>query len=208
MAAPLGRGQVYVISAPSGVGKTTLIGRILTKLPFVRYSVSCTTRLPRSGETPGKDYHFLSREEFQRGIGEGRFLEWAVVHDAYYGTDGNQVNRWLQDGWDVLLDIDVQGARQIRCAHPQSLNIFILPPSMEVLEERLLRRGTESAEQLKRRLAAARDEIMEAPWYDFIIVNDLLHEAAADLESIFRAQRCRRFCQSWRVAPFLTPDDR
>ncbi len=201
------RGQLYVVSAPSGVGKTTLIRHLLTKLPFVRFSVSCTTRPPRSGETPGTDYHFLSREEFQRGIREQRFLEWAAVHDAYYGTDGDQVARWLEEGWDVLLDIDVQGARQIRCLRPQCLTIFILPPSMETLKERLLKRGSESPDQLEKRLSAAQQEIMEAPWYDFIIVNDLLHEAQADLEAIFRAQRCRRIFQSRRISPFLALDE-
>ncbi len=196
------RGQLYVISAPSGVGKTTLVRSVLEKLPFVRFSVSCTTRPPRAGETPGIDYHFLEKQEFQQGIRANRFLEWARVHDAYYGTDGEQVARLLEEGWDILLDIDVQGARQVRCIHPDCVTIFILPPSMAILEERLRNRGTESPEQLNRRIGTAQREIMDAPWYDFIIINDRLPDAVAALESIFRAQRCRRSFQSRAILSF------
>ncbi len=199
-------GQLYVISAPSGVGKTTLVRSLLKNLPDVRFSVSCTTRSPRAGEIPGTDYHYLTRPEFQQGILAHRFLEWARVHDEYYGTDGDQVARWLREGQDVLLDIDVQGARQVRCAYPDCVTIFILPPSLGILQERLRRRGTESPEQLERRMSAAHREILDAPWYDFLIVNDLLPDAIADLESIFRAQRCRRSRQSWKIAAFLSKD--
>lgn len=156
----------------------------------MRFSVSCTTRRPRPGEVDGTAYHFLSEEEFVRGIPAGRFMEWAEVHGAYYGTDGQQVNRWLSEGFDVLLDIDVQGARQVRCVHPRAHTIFILPPSLEVLAERLRKRGTESPEQLAMRLDAARREMREAPWYDHIIVNDDLEEAVADFDGVLRAWRC------------------
>jgi guanylate kinase len=197
------RGQLFVISAPSGVGKTTIIRSILSEGASLRFSVSCTTRLPREGEIPGRDYHFLSREEFESGIQAGRFLEWAHVHGQYYGTDGEQIEEWLIDGEDVLLDIDVQGARQVRCAHPQAHTIFILPPSLEALEERLRGRGTESQEQLATRLAAARREIQEAHWYDYIVVNGIVREAAADLQAIFRSCRCLRRLQLERVRPYL-----
>ncbi len=201
------RGRLYVVSAPSGVGKTTLIHSVLTKLPFVRFSISCTTRSPRAGEVPGTDYHFLEKQEFQKGIQTNRFLEWAKVHDEYYGTDGEQVAGRLREGDDVLLDIDVQGARQVRCIYPDCLTIFILPPSLAVLEERLRNRGTESPRQLVKRMSAAHREIMEAPWYDFLIVNDRLQDAATALESIFHAQRCRRSRQSRTIIPFLLKEN-
>ncbi|GLI34800.1 guanylate kinase [Desulforhabdus amnigena] len=199
------RGQLFVISAPSGVGKTTIIRTILAQWPSLRFSVSCTTRSPRAGETPGKDYHFLSHEEFERGIQSGRFLEWAQVHGQYYGTDGEQIEEWLIDGEDVLLDIDVQGARQVRCAHPGVQSIFILPPSMKALEERLRGRNTESPEQLAARLTAARKEIQEAHWYDYIVVNDILEDAIADLQAILRSCRCKRMFQLEKVRTFLIP---
>ncbi|SMC26894.1 guanylate kinase [Desulfacinum hydrothermale DSM 13146] len=185
-------GHLFVVSAPSGVGKTTLLRRVLQDVPGLRYSVSCTTRSPRPGEEDATDYFFLSREEFEDGIRSGRFLEWARVHGNYYGTDGRVVEEWLHAGWDVLLEIDVQGARQVRVHHPSATTIFILPPSMEVLRQRLQARGTESPEQLEMRLEAARSELREAPWYDYLVVNDALDEAVQDLAAIFRACRCRR----------------
>jgi len=200
------QGQLFVVSAPSGVGKTTLIRAILPRRPDLMFSVSCTTRSPRAGEVPGRDYHFLGREEFENGIRSGRFLEWATVHGHYYGTDGDQIRRWREEGKDVLLDIDVQGARQVRCLCPDAHLIFILPPSLQVLEDRLKSRGTESPEQLKKRLAAARMEILQAPWYDFIVVNDMLEEGIADLEAILRACRCQRASRTAMLRPFLCTD--
>ena len=199
-------GQVFVVSAPSGVGKTTLINQIRPNWPNLRFSVSATTRSPRPGETHGQDYLFFSREEFIRGVQEDRFLEWAQVHGQYYGTDGRQVEDWLVQGKDVLLDIDVQGARQIRCSLPWAWTIFILPPSMDVLQQRLCKRATETAEQLTKRLAAAQRELQEAAWYDFILVNDELQEAVADFNAILRACHCHRAVQAPRLKPFLQPD--
>lgn len=198
--------QIFVVSAPSGVGKTTLVQSVLSERPGLKFSVSCTTRLPRPGEIDGLSYHFLSREEFLRDIPDGRFVEWAEVHGEYYGTDRDQLERWLSEEHDVLLDIDVQGARRIRCAYPAARTIFILPPSLEVLAERLRNRGTESPEQLTVRLAAAHREMQEAPWYDFIIVNDVLEEAIADLKGTLRACRCATSVQSPRWRPLLFPD--
>jgi len=185
-----------VVSAPSGVGKTTIIQSVLTRWPGIRFSVSCTTRSPRPGEVDGEAYHFLSREEFLRGIPAGRFMEWAEVHGEYYGTDGRQVEQWLSQGLDVLLDIDVQGARQVRCTHPSAHTVFIVPPSLDILAMRLENRGTESQEQLAMRLAAAHREMQEAPWYDYIIVNDALDEAVADFDAVLRACRCSSAIQS------------
>ncbi|MDY0039851.1 MAG: guanylate kinase [Desulforhabdus sp.] len=197
--------QIFVVSAPSGVGKTTLINKISPNWPNLCFSVSATTRPPRAGEVHGKDYLFFSREEFIRGVREDRFLEWAHVHGEYYGTDSRQIEGWLTEGKDVLLDIDVQGARQIRCMLPWARTIFILPPSMDVLQERLRKRATETIEVLTKRLAAAQREIQEAIWYDFIIVNDDLQEAAADFNAILRACHCDRAAQTSKLKPFLLP---
>lgn len=198
-------GQLYVISAPSGVGKSTLIRSILEEYPKLRFSVSCTTRAPRPEEVEGKDYVFISREEFLNGIASGRFLEWAEVHGNYYGTDINPIEKWLRAGDHVLLDIDVQGARMVRCMYPVAHTIFILPPSLNVLEERLRSRSTESAEQIEIRLAAARRELMEAPWYDYIVINDNLQEAIVELKSVLLAGRCCRMARASTLKAFLMP---
>lgn len=181
-----------MISAPSGVGKTTLIRSLLRELPSLRFSVSSTTRPPRPEESDGKDYHFISREAFQAGIEANRFLEWAQVHGEYYGTDRERLEAWLTAGDDVLLDIDVQGARQVRQRYPQAHLIFILPPAWDVLAERLRARGTESPQQLAARLNAAYSEVREASRYDYLVINDVLQTAAADLAGIIRAARCRQ----------------
>lgn len=198
-------GRLFVVSAPSGVGKTTILQAVLQQQPELRFSVSCTTRAPRPGEVPGRHYHFLDRDDFAAGIRAGRFLEWAEVHGELYGTDGSPIHRWLQAGRDVVLDIDVQGARQVRAAIPAVRTLFILPPSFEVLMERLGNRGTESPDQLKRRLGAAERELQEAPWYDYLVVNDRLPEAIADCLAVIRADRCSRARQAHRVQAFFHP---
>ena len=204
MASPnRGTGQLFVISAPSGVGKTTLVRLLLQELTTLRFSVSSTTRPPRPEETDGKDYHFMSREAFQAGIEAGRFLEWAQVHGEYYGTDRARLDECLAAAADVLLDIDVQGARQVRRLFPQAHLIFILPPAWEVLAQRLRARGTESPEQLAARLNAAFREVKEAAWYDYLVINDLLPAAAADLAGIIRAARCRQQAQAGRLKALL-----
>ncbi len=196
-------GQLFVISAPSGVGKTTLIRRLQSSRNDLCFSVSATTRAPRPGEIEGRDYCFMSREEFVRDIRADRFLEWAHVHGEYYGTARAPIETWLQEGQDVILDIDVQGARQVRCAFPPAHTIFILPPSIDTLRERLQARRTESAEKIAGRLIVARKELAEAAWYDFIIVNDDLEEAVADLAAILRACHCKMAFQASKVRPFL-----
>ena len=195
--------RLFIVSAPSGVGKTTIIQSALSRWPSLRFSVSCTTRKPRPGEVNGRDYRFMSRQEFLEGVEKARFLEWAEVHGELYGTDGEAVQRWIQSGSDVLFDIDVQGARQVLITHPTATTIFILPPSMESLEARLSKRGTESEAQLRRRLEAAAAEMAQAPWYDYLIVNDDLDEAIADFESILRATRRMRRHQSHQLQALL-----
>lgn len=203
----LNRGQLFVVSAPSGVGKSTIIRRVLEDHPDLRYSVSSTTRAPREGEIHGKDYNFLTREAFLAGIQARRFIEWAEVHGHYYGTDAEQLNLWLTAGDDVLLEIDVQGAALVRCVYPSAWTIFILPPSMEVLAERLKGRKTETPEQITLRLAAAENEIKKAPWYDFVVVNDTLDEAVADFKAIIRACKCVPGAQPERLRAFLLPKE-
>jgi len=204
MPSPSTAGRLFIISAPSGVGKSTIIRRAIAACPKLQFSVSCTTRPIRSGEVAGKDYYFLSMEEFQRGISSGRFLEWAEVHGHLYGTDRRIIERWLKAGDDVLLDIDVQGARLVRCNYPAAKTIFVLPPSMHVLEKRLRNRATETAEQFAIRLAAARREILESPWFDYIIINDNLEEAVEDIKAIIRACRSARKSRAQGLKTFLT----
>ncbi|PIU32411.1 MAG: guanylate kinase [Syntrophobacteraceae bacterium CG07_land_8_20_14_0_80_61_8] len=198
-----GSGQLWVVSAPSGVGKSTILKAVLEQEPELRFSVSRTTRAPRPGEVPGRDYHFISRAEFEAGIGAGRFLEWARVHDQFYGTDRAPIETWLQAGHDVILDIDVQGARQVRAAAPGLLSVFILPPSFAILEQRLRGRGTEAPDQVARRLGVARRELEEVTSYDYLIVNDRLAEAVADCLAVIRAARLTRLRQAERARAFF-----
>jgi guanylate kinase len=204
MLPPAITGQLFIVSAPSGVGKSTIIRKVSEDCPKLKFSVSCTTRPKRPEEIDGRDYHFLSRMEFLNGIKSGRFLEWAEVHGEYYGTDQYPVEQWLRAANNVILDIDVQGARLVRCSYPSALTIFILPPSMNVLEERLRSRATETEEQVAMRVAAAKREFLESPWYDYIIINDDLQEAVNDMKAILHAQRSSRVAQAARLKNFLT----
>lgn len=198
-----GSGHLFVLSAPSGVGKSTIVRALLARDSRLRFSVSCTTRAPRPGETDGVDYHFLSRDVFEEGIRAGRFLEWADVYGHYYGTDRRHVEASLADGLDVLLEIDVQGARKVRAGGLAATTIFILPPTLHALEERLRRRGTEAEDVIRRRLEAAKAEIREAPWYDYLVVNEVLEEAVADVSAIIRGCRCARTRAHRVLIPFL-----
>lgn len=184
-------GNLFIISAPSGTGKTTLLKEVQLRLPEIRFSVSFTTREPRKGEVHGRDYFFISKDEFLRGIREGRFLEWACVHGNYYGTDKAVIEEWLSNGLEVILDIDVQGARTIKCQYPFASTIFILPPSWEELERRLRSRGTDSDEVIRRRLSNASKEISEAFWYDYIVINDEISKAVDELITIITSFRYR-----------------
>ena len=184
------RGDLFVISAPSGAGKSTLCHRLIEETPGVSFSVSHTTRSPRKGEVNGVDYHFVTEDEFMAIARAGGFLEWARVHGNCYGTSRDAVMEMLEDGKDVLLDIDVQGAMQVRRLIPEAVLVFILPPSPEELERRLRNRGTDSDETIRLRLQNAKREVRSAKEYDFIVINDDLIRAAGDLQSIVLARRC------------------
>ncbi|RKQ61747.1 guanylate kinase [Thermovibrio guaymasensis] len=185
------RGLLIVISAPSGTGKTTLTRMLLKEFPNIEFSISFTTRKPRPGEVNGKDYWFISREEFLKRIEEGDFLEWAEVYGNLYGTSKSQVLKALNEGKDVLLDIDTQGALQVKKNFPEAVLIFILPPSLEELERRLRNRGTDPEEVIEKRLKVAREEIKRAKFYDYIVVNDVLEVAYNKLKSIISAEKCK-----------------
>jgi guanylate kinase len=185
------RGDLFVISAPSGAGKSTLCRMLLERMEGVAFSVSHTTRPPRPGEVDGRDYHFVSQEEFEAMVSAGEFLEWARVHENLYGTSRKAVMEMLSSGLDVILDIDVQGAAQVRERFPAAITIFILPPSWQVLEERLEKRGSEDRERLKVRLRNALAEMEAAHSYQYVVVNDELEVAYAELSSIVSATRCR-----------------
>lgn len=180
-------GIVLVVCAPSGAGKTTLVKRLTEEFPAIGYSVSCTTRAPRPGEVDGVDYHFLSRDAFQARCEEGYFAEWAEVHGNFYGTPLSPTLEMLQRGRDVLFDIDVQGAAQLRLTLPHGVYAFILPPSMHILEERLRQRGSDDEDAIQRRMSNAVQEIREAHWFDAWIVNDDLENAYAQFRAAYVA---------------------
>lgn len=185
----MSKGNIFVISAASGTGKTTLVSRLVQQHPNVRVSVSHTTRPPRAGEVNGQHYHFVSEEEFVRLAGEGAFLEHAQVFGNYYGTSYESVQSMCEQGYDVILEIDVQGAQQVRKALPEALSIFILPPSLAVLEQRLRQRQTDSEEVIARRLSEAVDEIQQALMFDYVVSNRSLQQAEEELWCIFQAAR-------------------
>lgn len=184
-----GAPRLFVVSAPSGGGKTSLVNALLQRDPRVALSVSHTTRAPRPGEQGGVHYHFIDPDTFDRMVGEDAFLEHANVFGNLYGTGREQVERQLAAGKDVLLDIDWQGARQVRRSYPAARTIFILPPSLAELRQRLVGRGQDSAEVIERRMQAARDEISHAGEFDFLVVNDDFEAALDDLHSIVRRGR-------------------
>jgi guanylate kinase len=180
-------GKVFVITGPSGVGKGTLIEQLLERVPELELSVSATTREPRPGEVDGRDYHFLSPEEFRRRLEAGDFLEHASYSGNYYGTLREEVERRLAEGRSVVLEIEVQGARQVRQAMPEAIAVFIAPPSPEALRARLVGRGTDSAEQVEARMRTAQRELEAQPEFAHVVVNDRLEEATAELERIVRS---------------------
>ncbi len=180
-----------IISSPSGAGKTTLTARLQAAIPDLRFSVSHTTRAPRENELDGREYHFTSRDEFIRLVEAGEFLEWAEVHGNLYGTSRSEISA-AENQRGIIFDIDHQGARQIRSAEPQAVSIFILPPSMDLLLERLRGRASEDEATVQLRFAAARKEIAHYGMFDYVLVNDDLEEATTQLISIFRAEECRR----------------
>jgi guanylate kinase len=178
-----------VVSAPSGAGKTTICNAVLEKIPGLKYSVSSTTRSGRGEEKDGVDYHFVSEDEFLAGIQNGTWAEWAQVHGYYYGTSAVFIDEALSTGCDVLLDIDVQGARQLLKRYPDCVTIFIMAPSAATLRERLLKRGTDSHAAIEQRLKNAEEEMAQKGTYHYIIVNDRLSEAIAALSAIITSAR-------------------
>lgn len=181
-----------ILSSPSGGGKTTIARELLRRRTDLGYSVSCTTRAPRVGEVNGKDYYFLSTVEFERRRDGGEFAESAQVHENMYGTLRSEIQRVLSAGKHVVMDIDVQGARQFRRAFPESVTIFVLPPSAEILLERLRQRQTESKEQLARRLQSALQELQAVDEYQYVVVNDDLTKAVARVSAVIDAEVVRR----------------
>jgi len=181
-----------ILSSPSGGGKTTIARELLRRRTDLGYSVSCTTRAPRVGELNGKDYYFLSTVEFERRRDAGEFAESAQVHENMYGTLRSEIQRVLSAGKHVVMDIDVQGARQFRRAFPESVTIFVLPPSAEILLERLRQRQTESKEQLARRLQSALQELQAVDEYQYVVVNDDLAKAVARVSAVIDAEVVRR----------------
>jgi guanylate kinase len=183
------KGKLLIVSGPAGVGKGTVISEALKQLDRISYSVSCTTRAPRPGEIDGVNYHFLSEEEFRKMVGEGLFLEWANVHGHLYGTRRDIVEASLAKGSDILLEIDVQGALQVKEKMPEAVTIFILPPSFDELVRRLKSRGTETPEEIAVRVKNAETELGYAQRYDYQIVNDKIADAAQKFIQIVKQYR-------------------
>ena len=185
------RGELIVVSGPSGVGKSTVISELLSHRPDIHFSVSFTTRAPRVGEEDGVSYNFVDRAEFERMISAGELLEHAEYVGNYYGTSMKVIREKLDQGIDVLLDIEVQGAATVRRRCPEAVLIFIIPPSLEELSRRLHKRQTDSEDVIEGRLAKAREEYREIPNYDYLVVNDSVPKAAAEILAILTAEGCR-----------------
>lgn len=194
---------VFIISAPSGSGKSTLTAELVRKVPNLRFSVSYTTRQPRGAEQNGQDYYFVSREEFERRIAGGEFLEYAEVFGNYYGTHASELERAALDGFDLVLDIDVQGARQLKEKIPAAVSIFILAPSRQILEERLRTRSQDSEPVIQRRLREAAEEIQNYTRYDYVLVNREVAASVETLVSIVKATRSRRDRMEREIRPIL-----
>jgi guanylate kinase len=194
---------VFIISAPSGSGKSTLVGELMRVVPRLRFSVSYTTRYPRGEERDGRDYFFISRSEFEERIQKSEFLEYAEVFGNYYGTHISELDRAAAEGCDLVLDIDVQGARQLKGRISEAVSIFILPPSRQVLEERLRSRSQDSETVIERRLREAAEEIRNYSQYDYLLVNREVQASTDTLVAIVRAERSRRDRMEQQIRPIL-----
>ncbi|MCC7310816.1 MAG: guanylate kinase [Sulfuritalea sp.] len=184
-------GTLFIVAAPSGAGKTTLVGRLLADDPQVQHSISFTTRAPRSGEQSGREYHFIDVQQFLAMRERGEFAEWAEVHDNFYGTSRLWLEQRMKEGCDMMLEIDWQGAQQMRRQFPEAVGIFILPPSVAELENRLRRRGADSEDVIARRVAGALGEMRHVGEFDFVIINKDLDVALDELKAAVRASRLR-----------------
>lgn len=191
-------GNLFIITAASGAGKTSLVKALLEKQTGVRISISHTTRQPRPGEVDGEHYHFVDDKQFMATLAAGGFLESAQVHNARYGTSEKAVNEALSAGDDVILEIDWQGASQVRKVFPKAISIFILPPSLEILEVRLRNRGQDSDDVIAKRLAAAREEMRHVVEFDYVTINDKFEDALQDLIAIIQTQRLNTHTQMQR----------
>jgi guanylate kinase len=193
-------GSLFVVAAPSGAGKSTLVNALLAQEPGIKLSISTTTRQPRPGEQHGREYFFTTPEDFTARADAGEFLEWAEVHGNYYGTSRLMVEKEMKTGTDILLEIDWQGARQVRKQFPDAAGIFILPPSIAALEERLYKRGQDEPHVITKRLLAAGGEIAHAPEFEYAIINEEFNVALSEMSAIVRATRARFRQQSARNA--------
>ncbi len=183
------RGSLFIVSAPSGAGKTTLCRQVVSSLPNLKFSVSYTTRQPRQGEVNDRDYTFISREDFRSMADRGEFIEWAEVHRELYGTSRKRIEELMDSGNDVILDIDTQGAMQVKEKWREGVYIFVLPPSLEILGKRLEKRMTDSTEEIGKRLKKAVSEIKTFPRYDYVIINEIFEDALKEFEAIIISQR-------------------
>ena len=197
------RGTLFIVAAPSGAGKSSIVNAVLADTPGIALSISYTSRPPRPGERHAQHYHFVDKAEFERMVAAGDFFEHALVHGDYKGTARQSVEPQLAAGQDVLLEIDWQGARQVRRLVPEALSVFILPPSREALESRMRNRGQDSEETIARRLAAAREEMSHYDEFDFVIVNEDFDTAVCELQAIFVGSRQRRHIQQKRHANLI-----
>jgi len=195
---------VFIISAPSGSGKSTLVARLLASDSNLRFSVSYTTRNPRGNEKPGESYVYISRQEFIQRVQRGEFLEHAEVFGNYYGTNREVLEQAKMEGKDLILDIDVQGARQLKRGLPEAVSIFILPPSRDILEQRLRSRSEDSEEVIQCRLRDAAEEIRNYIQYDYLLVNHQVEESVSTLAAIIKAERVRRIRMEEQIRPILT----
>lgn len=201
-------GLLFIVAAPSGTGKTTLVHQLLARMPDIASSISTTTRAPRPGEANGRDYHFVDEATFQAQLEAGTFLEWAKVHGNYYGTSKHWILEAAAEGRDTILEIDWQGAAQIRKAMPnKTVSVFVVPPSAEILAKRLIGRETDSAEVIQRRLAAAHEEMRHIHEFEYVIINDVLETALEELIAIVRAARLTYAQQKERHPAFFTALD-
>jgi guanylate kinase len=192
------KGTLYIVAAPSGAGKSSIVNAVLKRLPDVALSISYTSRAPRPGERHAQHYHFIRKDEFERMIEAGEFFEYALVHGDYKGTARQSVLPQLEKGLDVLLEIDWQGARQVRAQIPEAQSLFILPPSKQALETRMRNRGQDSEAVIAQRLAAAREEMSHYHEFDFVVVNEHFDQAVQEVAAIFSAQRLRLPAQQSR----------